>query len=59
VLERPEVSVGDFTAAKPTFRDEILNERRGRFYAAYMERARANIRVEVNQAAVQRAVGVL
>jgi len=59
VLERPEVNASDFTAAKPTFRDEILNERRGRFYAAYMERARANIPVEVNQQAVQRAVGLL
>lgn len=56
VLERPEVPAGDFTAARQTFRQEILNERRSRFFASYMDRARRNMRVEVDQQAMQRAV---
>jgi peptidyl-prolyl cis-trans isomerase D len=55
VLERPAVPASDFEAARQTFRDEILNERRGRFFAAYMERARLRIPVEVNPQAMQRA----
>jgi hypothetical protein len=46
----------EFNSAKPTFRDEILNERRGRFFASYMDRARQKIRIDVNQEAVQRAI---
>jgi peptidyl-prolyl cis-trans isomerase D len=56
VLERQELKTDEFNAAKPTFRDEILNERRGRFFASYMERARQKIRIDVNQEAVQRAI---
>ena len=56
VLERTEVPASDFTAARQTFRQEILNERRSRFFASYMDRARRNMRVEVDQQAMQRAV---
>jgi peptidyl-prolyl cis-trans isomerase D len=56
VIERQELKPEEFNSAKPTFRDEILNERRGRFFASYMERARQKIRIDVNQEAVQRAI---
>ncbi|HEY7448065.1 MAG TPA: peptidylprolyl isomerase [Vicinamibacterales bacterium] len=56
VVERQEMKPEEFNSAKPTFRDEILNERRGRFFASYMERARQKIRIDVNQEAVQRAI---
>jgi peptidyl-prolyl cis-trans isomerase D len=56
VTERQELKPDEFNSARPTFRDEILNERRGRFFASYMERARQKIRIDVNQEAVQRAI---
>jgi peptidyl-prolyl cis-trans isomerase D len=56
VLERQELKTEEFNAAKPGFRDEILNERRGRFFASYMERARQKIQIDVNPEAVQRAI---
>jgi peptidyl-prolyl cis-trans isomerase D len=56
VVERQEMKPEEFNSAKPTFRDEILNERRGRFFASYMDRARQKIRIDVNQEAVQRAI---
>lgn len=56
VIERQELKPDEFNSARPTFRDEILNERRGRFFASYMERARQKIRIDVNQEAVQRAI---
>ena len=34
--------------AKDKFRIEVLNERRGRFYQTYMEKARAKMKIDVD-----------
>ena len=41
--------------ARDKFRSELLNERRNRFYQAYMEKAREKMRIEINQEALKRA----
>jgi len=55
VLERQEVSPADWTSAKDRFREELLTERRNRFFSAYMVKAKSKMRIEVNQESLQRA----
>jgi parvulin-like peptidyl-prolyl isomerase len=57
VLEKQEVTPQELTANKDKFREELLNDRRNRFFAAYMTKAKQKMRIEVNQEAVQRLVG--
>lgn len=54
VLEKQKPD--ELTTAKDKFREELLGERRGRFFASYMDRAKQKMRIEVNQDAVQRAI---
>ena len=42
----------------PNGRAEILNERRGRFFAAYMTKARDRVKPEINADVVQRIVSM-
>ena len=57
VLEKPDLKPEEISAAKDKFREELLDDRRGRFFASYMDRARQKLRIEVDQEALQRAVG--
>jgi peptidyl-prolyl cis-trans isomerase D len=57
VASRQDVSPADFAMARDKFRSELLNERRNRFYQAYMEKAREKMRIEINQEALKRALG--
>lgn len=50
VLERKDVTPEEIAAGKGSLRDEMLNERRGRFYSAYMSKAREKMRINTNQA---------
>ena len=56
VLEKQEVSPADWTSAKDRFREEILNERRNRFFSAYMVKAKQKMKIEVNRETLQKAV---
>ena len=58
VVERDPVTPDEFRKAKETFRAEMLNERRGRFFSAYMTKARAKVGVEINSDVVQRVVSL-
>ena len=44
-------------ANREKFREDLLADRRNRFFAAYMSKAKQKMRIEVNQEAVQRLVG--
>jgi peptidyl-prolyl cis-trans isomerase D len=55
VLDRQEVSPADWASAKDRFREELLAERRNRFFSAYMVKAKQKMRIEVNQESLQRA----
>ena len=57
VLERQDVTSADFAAAKESFRGELLVERRGRFYSAYMAKAKQNLQIDIDAEAVKRALG--
>jgi peptidyl-prolyl cis-trans isomerase D len=52
VVERKEVTDEEIAAGRQALRDELLNERRNRFYAAYMAKARENMRIQQNPALI-------
>ena len=55
VLEKQEVTPTDWTNAKDRFREELLGERRTRFFSAYMVKAKQKMKIEVNRESLQRA----
>jgi len=58
VLEKKEVTPAELTTAKDKFRDELLGDRRNRFFSAYMAKARQRMKIEVNREALQRVVSL-
>jgi parvulin-like peptidyl-prolyl isomerase len=58
VVEKDPVTPEEFRKAKETFRAEMLNERRGRFFDAYMTKARARVKPEINADVLQRIVAM-
>jgi peptidyl-prolyl cis-trans isomerase D len=57
VVEKHAMTPQEFTANKETFRDEVLNDRRNRFFSAYMQKAKQKMKIQVNREALQRVVG--
>ena len=55
LLEKQETSASDYAQAKDKFRDEVLADRRGRFFGAYMAKAKQRMKIEVNREALQKA----
>jgi peptidyl-prolyl cis-trans isomerase D len=58
VVEKDPVTPDEFRKAKETFRAEILNERRGRFFNAYMTKAKDKLTIEINSDVVERVVSL-
>jgi len=56
VLEKKEVTPEEWTSSKDRFREELLNDRRNRFFSAYMVKAKQKMKIEVNRESLQRAV---
>jgi peptidyl-prolyl cis-trans isomerase D len=56
VVEKKEVTAEEWSTNKDRFRDELLTERRNRFFSAYMSKAKQKMKIEVNREALQRAV---
>jgi peptidyl-prolyl cis-trans isomerase D len=56
VLEKKEVTPEEWTTNKDRFREELLSERRNRFFSAYMAKAKQKMKIDVNREALQRAV---
>jgi peptidyl-prolyl cis-trans isomerase D len=54
VVERDEVTPDEFRIAREAFRAELLNERRGRFFTAYMGKVKERLQIEVNTDVVRR-----
>jgi peptidyl-prolyl cis-trans isomerase D len=54
---KQDVSAAEFAAARDKFRADTLNARRTQFYQAYMEKARKQMKIDINAEAVKRAVG--
>jgi len=57
VLEKHGVSPDDFAANKETFREQVLSDRRNRFFSAYMSKAKEKMKIQVNREAVERVIG--
>ncbi len=55
VVEKQEVSPADWASAKDRFREELLSDRRNRFFSAYMVKAKQKMKIEVNREGLQRA----
>ncbi|HWW88150.1 MAG TPA: peptidylprolyl isomerase [Vicinamibacterales bacterium] len=57
VLEKKQVTPAEWTSAKDHFRDELLTDRRNRFYGAYMTKAKQRMKIDFYRETLQRAVG--
>jgi peptidyl-prolyl cis-trans isomerase D len=57
VIEKKEVTPSEWTEAKDKFRDELQNDRRNKFFSAYMVKAKQRMKIEVNREMLQRVVG--
>jgi peptidyl-prolyl cis-trans isomerase D len=55
LVEKQETSPSDYAQAKDKFRDEVLTDRRNRFFGAYMVKAKQRMKIEVNREALQKA----
>lgn len=52
VLERTSITPEDLAKDRASVRQELVNQRKNQFFSAYMAKARAKMRIDVNQAAV-------
>jgi hypothetical protein len=57
VLEKQEVTPTELSSNIESFREELLNDRRSRFFNAYMMKAKQKMRIEVNREVMQRVIG--
>ncbi|MBP1634501.1 MAG: ppiD [Acidobacteria bacterium] len=57
VLERSKPAPADLASGRDALRTEMLNERRGRFFSAYMTKAKQGMKIEVNRDTLQRVLG--
>ncbi len=57
VMEQAQPTPGDLAAGRDGLRTEMLNERRGRFFSAYMTKAKQGMKIEVNRENLQRVLG--
>jgi len=57
VLDKKEVTPTEWAANEDKFRDELLADRRNRFFSAYMGKAKQRMKIEVNRETLQRAIG--
>jgi peptidyl-prolyl cis-trans isomerase D len=48
VLERQEAKPEEIAKGRQQMKDELMNERRGRFFAAYMTKARERLNIRIN-----------
>ena len=56
VLEKDDVTADEFGTAREQFRTEYVNERRSRFFTAYMAKVKEKLNVEVKSDVVTRVV---
>jgi len=55
LVEKQETSPSDYATAKDKFREDVLTDRRNRFFGAYMVKAKQRMKIQVNREALQRA----
>jgi peptidyl-prolyl cis-trans isomerase D len=57
VIEHKQPTPEEIAAGRGQLRDELLNDRRGRFFSAYMQKAKMKMKIEVNRENLQRVIG--
>jgi peptidyl-prolyl cis-trans isomerase D len=57
VAERDEVSDQEFEEARDAFKTQMLSERQGRFFTAWMTKAKQRMRIEINDDVLRRVIG--
>ena len=55
VLEKKAVTPEEWASSKDRFREELLTDRRNRFFSAYMAKAKQKMKIDVNRESLQRA----
>jgi peptidyl-prolyl cis-trans isomerase D len=56
VVEKKETTDAELTAAKDSLRTELLNDRKNRFYATYMAKARQRMNIRINRDTIAQVV---
>ncbi len=57
VLEKQETTDADLASRRDAFRQEMLSDRRNRFFSAYMVKAKQKMQIDINQTTIQRITG--
>jgi len=57
VLERQDVAADKLAKDKETLRTELLNERKQKFFASYMTKARQRMKININRETIAQIVG--
>jgi peptidyl-prolyl cis-trans isomerase D len=57
VIDKKEVTPEEWKTAKDRFREELLSDRRNRFFGSYMAKAKKNMKIDVNRETLQRVIG--
>ncbi len=57
VVERKDVTADELTKGRVELRDQLISERRNRFYTTYMAKAREKMRINRNEATIAQALG--
>jgi hypothetical protein len=53
-VSRDEVTPDEFSKEKETFRAELLNERRNRFFSSYMTKVKEKVKIELKPDVLRR-----
>jgi peptidyl-prolyl cis-trans isomerase D len=56
VLEKQEVTPVEWASNRDMFRNELLNDKRNRFFASYMTKAKQKMTIQLNRETLQRAL---
>ncbi len=57
VLEHANVTPAEVAAARETTRQDLLNERRARFFSSYMVKAKQKMAITINREALEQVIG--
>jgi peptidyl-prolyl cis-trans isomerase D len=57
VAEKDDVTPEEYRNGKDAFREQLLNERRNRFFSAYMTKAKQNMKIEIRTDVAKRVLG--
>lgn len=56
VVEKKEVTPAEVAAGRAAMRTEVMNERRGRFFASYMTKAKQRMNIRINPETLRRVI---